>query len=172
MAEHALAFFVDGVPLNLRWLLPTNEYRSLETYRDGKAKDGGVDYLEHQKHWQNERLDAQGYAAYENISRRLSLLYQLALQLNLSPEDSEEFLFEAVMALANDPFSIYHVVDLTIEKQLKERHTGHKSHQSKTTAIKPQKTNKANTVHNIAPEQMAIYLTKRVAPLLAELVKE
>ena len=26
MAEHGLAFFVDGIPLNLRWLLPTNEY--------------------------------------------------------------------------------------------------------------------------------------------------
>lgn len=172
MAEHELSFFVDGVPLNLRWLLPTNEYRSLETYRDGKVKDGGTDYLEHKLHWQHEQLDEHGYAAHENISRRLSLLYQLALQLNLTPEDSEEFLLEAVMALADDPLSIYHVIDLTIEKQLKERRTDRKANQSKTTVTKSQKANKANSAHNIAPEQMAIYLTKRIAPLLAELVKE
>ncbi len=84
MTEHALNFFVDGIPLNLRWLLPTNEYRSIETYRDRKGENGGKTYIDRLNHWQNEQPDEQGYAAYENISRRLSILYQLAKQLSLT----------------------------------------------------------------------------------------
>ena len=68
MAEHALAFFVDGVPLALRWLLPTNEYRSIETYRDHKEQDGGREYTQRKNYWNNERPDEQGYTAYENIT--------------------------------------------------------------------------------------------------------
>jgi CRISPR-associated protein Csc3 len=175
MVEHGLAFFVDGVPLNLRWILPTNEYRSLETYRDGQVRDGGVAYVERQKHWQHERLDEQGYTAYENIHQRLSVLYQLSWQLNLSPEDSEDFLLEAAMALADDPLSIYRVVDLAIEKQLKE--TRSKTNNNKTNKRKPNTnsgggSNKNGSAQRIAPEQMAIYLSKRVAPFLDELVKE
>lgn len=168
MAEHGLAFFVDGIPLNLRWLLPTNEYSSIETYRDGQAKDGGAAYVERQRYWQHERLDERGYAAYENIPQRLSVLYQLSRQLNLSPEDGEDFLLEAAMALADDPLSVYRVVDLTIEKQLKETHR--KTDRGKTN--RRGGSNKNGSAQHIAPEQMAIYLSKRVAPFLAELVKE
>jgi len=165
MTEHALNFFVDGVPLNLRWLLPTNEYRSIETYRDGKAENGGAAYIDCLSHWQNEQPDDQGYAAYENISRRLSILYQLAKQLNLSAEESEEFLLEVAMAMSDDPLAVYRVVDLTIEKQLRNAN-------SKTSANKRGTKGKAPSVQNRSSEQMAIYLSKRVAPLLAQLVKE
>jgi hypothetical protein len=167
MVEHGLAFFVDSVPLNLRWILPTNEYRSIETYRDGQAKDGGGAYLARKRHWQHEQLDEQGYAAYEHIPRRLSVLYQLSRQLNLSPEDSEDFLLEAAMALVDDPLSIYHVVDLAIEKLLKE--TYRKTEKGKTDR---RGGNHKNGSTHIAPDQMAVYLSKRVASLLAELVKE
>ena len=170
MAEHGLAFFADGIPLNLRWLLPTNEYCSLETYWDGQVKGGGALYAEHQQHWQYERLDKNGYAAYENIPQRLSVLYQLSRQLNLSPEDSEDFLLETAMALTDDPLSIYRVVDLTIEKQVKETHR--KTDKGKATANKRGGSNNNLSTQRIAPEQMAISLSKRVAPFLAELVKE
>lgn len=170
MVEHDLAFFVDGAPLNLRWLLPTNEYRSIETYRDRQAKDGGAAYIQRLNHWQNEQLDERGLAAYENISKRLAILYRLSHQLNLSPEDSEQFLVEVVMALADDPLSVYRVVDLTIEKQLRERR--HKNEKGKTNMSKRGGNNKAGPMQQMAPEQVAIYLSKRIAPLLEELVKE
>ena len=170
MAEHKLIFFTDGVPLNLRWILPTNEYRSLETYREGQAKDGGAEYIQHKSHWQNEQLDKQGYIAYENISRRLAILYQLARQLNLNPEETEQFLMEIALALADDPFSVYRVVDLAIEKQV--RGTRHKSEGGNKNTSKRTGADKAGARQQSAPEQMAMYLSKRVAPLLEELVKE
>ena len=159
MAEHALAFFVDGVPLALRWLLPTNEYRSIETYR-GREQDGGFTYVQRKEHWSNEQLDEQGYAAYENIVRRLVTLYELTRKLNLGYEEDEKILLEIANALADDPFSVYHVVDLAIEKKLKEAN-------SKRRQGKEAKPSKA-----ISPEYVALYLSKRVAPLLAEIVKE
>jgi hypothetical protein len=76
MAEHALTFFTDGVPLNLRWLLPTNEYRSIETYRSRNEQGGDTEFIKRQDHWSSEQPDEQGYAAYENISKRLSTLYR------------------------------------------------------------------------------------------------
>ncbi len=85
MAEHGLAFFADGIPLNLRWLLPTNEYCSLETYWDGQVKGGGVLYAEHQQHWQYERLNKNGYAAYENIPQRLSVLLLVIQTTQFNP---------------------------------------------------------------------------------------
>lgn len=165
MAEHNLVFFADGIPLNLRWILPSNEYRSLETYRERQMKDGGVEYIQRKSHWQNEQLDPQGYAAFENISQRLAILYRLSRQLNLSPEESEPFLVEVAMALADDPFSVYHVVDLAIEKQL--RGTRRKSEGNKRGD-----SDKTGAKQYSAPEQMAVYLSKCIAPLLAELVKE
>ncbi len=162
MVEHALAFFADGIPLNLRWLLPTNEYRSIETYRD-RQDDGGPAYRERINQWPNESPDAQGYAAYENIAWRLSTLYRLAQQLSLSPEDTEAFLLEIAMSMADDPFSAYRVVDLTIEKQLKHVGTSNTSRGKKAGTKNSMK---------MPPEQLAIYLSKRVAPLLAEIIKE
>lgn len=170
MAEHELTFFVDSAPLNLRWILPTNEYRSIETYWDRQTKDGGAAYIQRQNHWQNEQLDEQGYAASENITKRLAILYRVSQQLGLSPEDREQFLIEVAMALADDPLSIYRVVDLTIEKQLRERR--HKTEKGKTNMSKRGGNGKAGSIQHIAPEQMAIYLSKRIAPLLEELVKE
>ena len=159
MVEHALTFFVDGVPLALRWLLPTNEYRSIETYR-GREQDGGFIYIQRKEHWSNEQLDEQGYAAYENIVRRLATLYEITHKLNLGYEEDEEILLEIANALVDDPFSVYHVVDLTIEKKLKEA-------SSKRRQGKEAKPGKA-----ISPEHLALNLSKRVAPLLAEIVKE
>ncbi len=170
LAEHGLAFFVDGVPLNLRWLLPTNEYRSIETYREGQAKDGGAAYIQRKNHWQNEQPDEQGYAAYENISQRLAILYHLSHQLNLSPEESEQFFIEAAIALADDPLSMYRVADLAIEKQL--RGTRQKSEKSSTSANKRGGNDKTGATQRLPPEQVALSLSKRIAPLLAELVKE
>lgn len=166
MAEHALTFFVDGVPLALRWLLPTNEYRSIETYRDRKEQDGGREYIQRKDHWNNERLDEKGYAAYENITRRLTALYEISHRLNLGYEEGDEMLLEIASALADDPFSIYHVVDLAIEKKLKEANS--KRRQSKEATI--QRGAKADKA--LSPEHLALYLSKRVAPLLAEIVKE
>lgn len=170
MAEHDLVFFVDSVPLPLRWILPTNEYRSLEMYRERQAKDGGTAYIERKNHWQNEQIDEQGCAAYENIARRLATLYRLSQQLHLSPEESEQFLVTAATALANDPFSVYHVVDLAIEKQLKG--TPHRNEGRNKNGKEYAGRNKAGARQLLAPEQMAMYLSKRIAPLLAELVME
>jgi len=72
-------------------------------------------------------------------------------------EEDEEILLEIANALADDPFSVYHVVDLTIEKKLN----------SKRRQGKEAKPGKA-----ISPEYLALSLSKRVAPLLAEIVKE
>jgi hypothetical protein len=94
----------------------------------------------------------------------------LSRQLNLSPEDSEDFLLEAAMALADDPLSIYHVVELAIEKQLKGMYR--KTDKGKTNANRRGGSNKNGSAPHIAPEQMEIYLSKRVAPFLEELVKE
>jgi len=170
MVEHELAFFVDGVPLNLRWILPTNEYRSIETYRERQAKDGGMAYIQRKSHWQNERIDEQGYAAYENIPKRLAILYRLSQQLNLGPEESEQFLMEVAMALADDPFSVYRVVDLAIEKQL--RGTRSKSEGDSKKPGKRGGNDKTGAMQRIVPEQRAIYLSKRITPLLEELVME
>lgn len=166
MTEHALAFFVDGVPLALRWLLPTNEYRSIETYRENKEPDGGPMYNQRLSHWSNEQPDEQGYAAYENIIRRLATLYEIAHRLNLGYEDGEETLLELAVALADDPLAVYRVVDLTIEKKLKEANSKRK--QSKEANV--QKELSAFKVSS--PEHVALQLSKRIAPLLAELVKE
>lgn len=159
MAEKALTFFVDGVPLALRWLLPTHEYRSIESYR-GREQDGGFVYVQHMEHWSNEHLDEQGYAAYENISIRLATLYEITRKLNLGYDEDEEVLLEIANALADDPFSIYHVVDLAIEKKLKEE-IGKRRQGKETQPGKP-----------ISSEHLALSLSKRVAPLLAEIVKE
>ena len=166
MADHALNFFVDSVPLNLRWLLPTNEYRSIETYRDREGENGGKTYLDRLNRWQNEQSDEQGYAAYENISRRLSTLYQLAKQLNLSVEESEEFILEIAMAMSDDPFAVYRVVDLTIEKQVNT--TNNVKHQpSKDAKNVNKRTTKGETSYTqkSPPEYRAISLSRRVAPI-------
>ncbi len=173
MAEHQLNFFVDGTPLNLRWLLPTNEYRSIETYRDREGENGGKTYLDRLNHWQNEQPDEQGYAAYENISRRLSMLYQLAKHLNLSAEESEDFILEIAMAMSDDPLAVYRVVDLAIEKQVNT--TNNSKHQSSKDAKNVNKRTtkgEARSTQKYPPEQKAISLSKRIAPLLAQLVKE
>lgn len=166
MAEHSLAFFVDGVPLALRWLLPTNEYCSIETYRDGKEQDGGREYTQRKNYWNNERPDEQGYAAYENITRRLAALYELSRRLNQSYEEDEDTIVDTASALADDPFSIYHVVDLAIEKKLKEANSTRRQSKDASNNMR------ANTDKSISPEHLALYLSKRVAPLLAEIVKE
>ena len=69
------------------------------------------------------------------------------------------------MAMSDDPLAVYRVVDLTIEKQLRNV-------SNKTSANKRGTKDKAPSVQNRSSEQMAIYLSKRVAPLLAQLVKE
>jgi CRISPR-associated protein Csc3 len=156
IAEHALAFFTDGVPLNLRWLMPTNEYRSLETYRERQEQKGGdTEYIKRQDHWSNEQPDEQGYAAYENISKRLSALYQLSQALSLSNEDEERFLFAIAAAIADDPLSAYHIVDLAIEKKIKEVNK-----------------NKLKVSKEGSSEYLATRLSKRVGPLLTKIVKE
>ncbi len=166
MAEHALVFFVDGVPLSLRWLLPTNEYHSIETYRDRKEQDGGHEYTQRKAHWNNEQPDEQGYAAYENVTRRLATLYEISRRLSLGYDEGEETFLEIASALADDPLSVYHIVDLAIEKKLKEASS--KRRQSKEA--KAQKGLKTGKV--ISPEYLALHLSKRIAPLLAEIVKE
>ncbi len=165
MTDHQLAFFVDSVPLNTRWLLPVNEYRSLETYRK-KEKGGGAEFQAHATSWAQEPLDKEGRAAFENIFRRLSILYQIAQQLQLSPEDSESFLVEAAMALSDEPFSIYRVVDLTIEKQIRAPRAA----ESKV----PTRSGKAQTTSTpkASPEMRATIFSQRVAPLLEQIVKE
>jgi hypothetical protein len=155
MIEHSLAFFTDGVPLNLRWLLPTNEYRSIETYRNRNEQGGDTEYTKRQNHWSGERPDEQGYAAYENISKRLSTLYQLSQTLNLSGEDIEKLLLEIATAVADDPLSAYYVVDLAIEKKVKEV-----------------SSNKRKLGKEASPESLALHLSKRVGTLLANIVKE
>ena len=69
MAENALAFFVDGVPLALRWLLPTNEYRSIETYR-GREQDGGLHNIN-----------------VKSIGIRSSPMNRAMLPMRISPDD-------------------------------------------------------------------------------------
>ena len=166
MVEQKLAFFVDGVPLNLRWLLPADAYRSVEVYRDGKQRDGGAEYIKRKDHWYNERLDDQGYAAYENIIRRLSALLQLSQLLNLNIEDRDKFVVEVAESLLDDPLSVYHIVDLTIEKKAQEAKSAHK-----TTNKNPVQQNQI-AGKPVSSENLAFYLSKRVAPLLAEIVKE
>jgi len=166
MTEHALAFFVDGVPLALRWLLPSDEYRSTETYRDRKEQDGGNEYIQRKAHWNDERPDEQGYAAYENITRRLAILYEISRRLSLGYDEGEETFLDIASALADDPLSVYHIVDLAIEKKLKDASSKRK--QSKESkAQKEAKTGKVGS-----PEHLALHLSKRIAPLLAEIVKE
>ncbi len=173
LAEHAMAFFVDSVPLHLRWLVPANEYRSLETYRENTPKGGAI-YQERNAQWAQERLDAEGYGSFENIFKRLSILYRIAQQLQLSPEESEGFLFEASMALADNPFSIYRLVDLTIEKQIRAtRPPSERPSQKRSVRTKKQSTKDiAQPGRQMSPENRATLLSKRVAPLLAEIVKE
>jgi hypothetical protein len=160
--------------LHLRWLVPANEYRSLETYREGTVKGGGAVYQARHEQWAQERLDEQGYGTFENIFKRLSLLYELAQQLGLNPEESEDFLFEASMSLADNPFSLYRLVDLTIEKQIR----GTRSASEQTSQKHAARTNKQSTKgmpqpgRQISPESRATFLSKRVAPLLAQIVKE
>ncbi len=155
MAEHALAFFTDGVPLNLRWLMPTNEYRSIETYRERQEQGGDAEYVKRQNNWSYEQPDEGGYAAFENISRRLSALYQLSQALSLSNEEGEKLLFDIATAVADDPLSVYYVVDLAIEKKIKEMNK-----------------NKRKVGKEGSSENLATYLSKRVGPLLANIVKE
>ena len=155
MAEHALTFFTDGVPLNLRWLLPTNEYRSIETYRSRNEQGGDTEFIKRQDHWSSEQPDEQGYAAYENISKRLSTLYQVSHILNLSGEEGEKLLFEIASAVADDPLSAYYVVDLAIERKVKDINS-----------------NKRKSGKEVSSESLATHLSKRVGPLLTNIVKE
>ena len=88
-------------------------------------------------------------------------------------EESEEFILETAMAMSDDPLAVYRVVDLAIEKQLRD--AGSNRHQSNKEAksVKKHATKeKVPSVQSRSSEQMAIYLSKRVAPLLAQLVKE
>ena len=137
-----------------------------EKGRDGKEQDGGREYIQRKDQWNNERPDEQGYAAYENITRRLATLYEISRRLNLGYDEGEEAFLEIASALADDPLSVYHVIDLAIEKKLKEASS--KRGQSKED--KAQKELKTGKV--ISPEHLALHLSKRIAPLLAEIVKE
>ncbi len=150
MDDNRLAFFVDGTPRNLRWLLPTDEYRSLETYRDD---EGGRVYEQRRDHWGDEQRYPGNQAAFENISKRLWALYQLSRQLTST--DADELLLDLATAAADDPLAIYHIVDRAIEKKIKSGDGG---------------KGKAAKASN--PELLATSLSKRVAPLLEQIVKE
>ncbi len=148
--EHELAFFVDGVPRNLRWLLPTDEYSNLMAFHDSKQTEGGTEYLEHLQNWGNEGPDTRGRAAFENIVRRLELLYRLSHEIKPNREGHEEILLELAVAAADDPLTLYFNVDRAIEKKVKE----------------------AGGPKGASKEGLAIHLSKRVVPLLDKLTKE
>ncbi len=149
MTDHTLAFFADGVPRNVRWLLPTDEYRSIETYRDKNETKDDAKYFKRHNQWSIEQPDEYDQAAYENISKRLHVMYQLPHELRLGGETRDELVLEIVTAATDDPLSIYYVIDLAIEKKIKDTGSG----------------------KGISPENLATHLSKRVAPLLANIVK-
>lgn len=144
-----IAFFADGAPRNLRWLLPANEYRSLETYWD----EGEKAYTQRRDKWGNEQLDTHNQAAMENISKRLATLYQLSRQLTSNEGDA--MILDLATAAADDPLAIYYIVDRAIEKRVKDSAGG---------------KGKAAKASN--PELLATSLSKRIAPLLNDIVKE
>jgi len=158
--EHRLAFFVDGTPVGLRWLLPGNGYRDLETYRD-KPYDA-AEYPRRNAAWSNETPDSDGYTAQQNLVRRLWAVDRLARTLSSKDskgfENDEDLLLEFITAAGDDPLAVYHVADRAIEKRV------HASGGRERT--------KNPTAGHITPESEATRLSKAVAGLLAQLAKE
>jgi CRISPR-associated protein Csc3 len=158
--NHKLAFFVDGNPVGLRWLLPGNGYRDLETYRDKPY--GPAEYARHKGEWSNEVPDSDGYTALQNLVRRLWAVDRLAHLLSSKDskgvENHEDLLLEFVTAAGDDPLAVYHVADRAIEERVA---TSNGERASKTKA--PTRS---------TPESEATRLSKKVAGLLAQLAKE
>lgn len=77
------------------------------------------------------------------------------------------------MAMSDDPLAVYRVVDLAIEKQVNTtNNVKHQSSKDAKNANKRTTKGEASSTQKYRPEQRAISLSKRVAPLLAQLVKE
>ena len=159
--EHRLAFFVDGTPVGLRWLLPGNGYRDLETYRD-KPYDAG-EYPRRNAAWSNETPDSDGYTAQQNLVRRLWAVDRLAHTLSSKDskgfENHEDLLLEFVTAAGDDPLAVYHVADRAIEERVHASGGGGERAKTQTTI-------------RSTPESEATRLSQAVAGLLAQLAKE
>jgi len=113
MGEHGLSFFCDGAPRNLRWLLPTDGYRKLATYKDDGSEE------QRRKSWGDEKPDDDGFAAEDNVSRRLRALYRLVGELKSNQtKPDEELIVELAVAAADDPLAIYYIADRAIEKKV------------------------------------------------------
>lgn len=160
LRTHRLAFFVDGTPVGLRWLLPGNGYCDLETYRD--KPHNAAEYARRKAGWSNEAPDGDGYTALQNLVRRLWAVDRLAHTLSSKDskgfENHEDLLLEFVTAAGDDPLAVYHVADRAIEKRV---HTG--GAESRATAKAPLRS---------TPESEATRLSQAVAGLLAQLAKE
>ena len=151
MDERGLALFVDGVPRNLRWLLPVNEFCRLQAYLDSNKPDGGPVYLAHKDKLADEQPDDKGRAAFENVLLRLRALYQLTAELKGPTDSAEEILLELATRAADDPLWLYFQADRAIEKRLKD------GGKAKGGGSK---------------EWSAVYMSKRIVPLLDKLTKE
>ncbi|MGI8588304.1 MAG: type I-D CRISPR-associated protein Cas10d/Csc3 [Chloroflexia bacterium] len=156
--QHQLSFFADGIPRSLRWLLPTDGYRSIETYRDVADKQ---EYARRKDGWSNEPPDQDGYMPAENIVVRLGAIDHLSRQVSSKDshglDNNDDLLLDLATAAADDPFAVYYVADRAIEQKV------HAKGDRPGKAGAPAKTN---------PEQHATYLSKQVVGLLDKIAKE
>jgi hypothetical protein len=166
LTTQKLAFFVDGVPSEMRWLLPANEYRNLETYRVSSAPEGGESYRKRRASWNNERPDEQGYAAFEHIYLRLSALYRIAQELQAADRDA--LVLQFIAAATGNPLSLYHVADLAIEKAVRAREDQNKAKRSQKAHLPGDPH--TLSVQAIPAERRALLLSQRIAPILKTLV--
>lgn len=157
---HQMVFFVDGVPRNLRWLLPGDGYRDLESYRDSRDPQ---EYARRTAAWSNELPDADGYLALANMARRLGAAHHLARELSTTNskgiDNTDDLLLELLTAAADDPLALYYVADRAIEQKVKAGGSARGTGRTKAAA-------------GITPEHQANHLRRQVAGQLHQLAKE